>query len=45
MVQITLLRERQAVVKILDNIFEEEQQAKAVAESVFDQIDTMKKPF
>lgn len=43
MVRMTSLKEQQAVVKILDDIFEKEQHAKEAAESVLARIDTMKK--
>ncbi len=42
-VQMTSLKEQQAIVKILDELFVKEQQAKEAAEAVLDQIDTMKK--
>lgn len=42
-VRMTSLEEQQAIVEILDNVFEKEQQAKEAAEVVLDQIDTMKK--
>ena len=42
-VRITDLREQDAIVSILDNLFEKEQQAKDAAEQIIDQIDTMKK--
>ena len=43
MVRMTSLEEQQAIVIILDNIFEKEKQAKEAAEAVLAQIDTMKK--
>lgn len=43
MVRMTSLEEQQAIVIILDNIFEKEQQTKEAAEAVLAQIDTMKK--
>ncbi|MCI8772383.1 MAG: hypothetical protein HFI50_00400 [Lachnospiraceae bacterium] len=43
MVHMTSLEEQQEIVTILDNIFEQEQQAKEAAEAVLAQIDTMKK--
>lgn len=43
MVRMTSLIEQQVIVKILDDIFEKERQAKEAAEAVLDQIDIMKK--
>ncbi len=43
MVRMTSLEEQRAIVTILDDIFEKEQQAKEAASTVLSQIDTMKK--
>ena len=42
-VQMTSLKEQQAIVRILDDVFAKEQQAKEAAEAVLSQIDIMKK--
>ncbi len=43
MVRITSLEEQQKIARILDDIFNKEQQAKETAEAALSQIDTMKK--